>query len=303
MSWTPELEAEIRRLAESGMPHTVISARTGHSRKAIGKKLKRMGVTRLTCSNGHSITDESLYEDGRCRICTKERQKIYRLNLSAEQRAARNARKRRSHAPTSGRVYRPPAWETAENLAFALSLRNQGVSGKKIAERISNGCTSKGLTRVAKREGWPTYRVLQCDRERPAWMTEEALERARRLWDEKVPVPDIAKQVGCTEGAIRGVAFRHEWPHRPRVVKPPPVKIAKPKRQRKIKVAVKRLRISVPGIPIPLRRIYELSAQFDLPRSKRGDLHALNRAVRAMQPDHPGFRLADHQPTRLTWTS
>jgi hypothetical protein len=57
------------------------------------------------------------------------------------------------------------------------------------------------------------------------------------------------------------------------------------------------------GIPIPLREVYQRAAQLDLPRSKRGDIYALNNAIKRVQPGHPGFVLADHQPTRLTWTS
>lgn len=302
MSWTPELEAEIRRLAESGVPHTVISARTGRSRKAISKKLKRMGIVATMCRNGHPKTAESTYSDGRCRICARALQAQWRLRLDADQREARNARKRLSRAGAAHAPSRHPAWETPENLALILSLRTQGVSGKVISERIGNGCTSKGITRVARREGWPAYKVLQCTRAKPSWMTDEALERGRKLWDAKVFVPDIAKELGCTPGAIRGVALRHHWPHRSRVAKPPPAKIAK-SHQRKIKYAasVKKQRVSAAGIPIPLRRIYELSARFDLPRTKRGDIHALNAAVKRAQPDHPGFVLSDYQPTRLMW--
>lgn len=54
-----------------------------------------------------------------------------------------------------------------------------------------------------------------------------------------------------------------------------------------------------PPIQIHLREIYQHAFTLDLPRDKRGDLDALNRAMRRENPAHPGFVLADRKVSRV----
>lgn len=44
-------------------------------------------------------------------------------------------------------------------------------------------------------------------------------------------------------------------------------------------------------IPIPLREVYRWGADLEVPLEQRGDIHAINDAVWAQDPTHPGFRL------------
>ena len=52
-------------------------------------------------------------------------------------------------------------------------------------------------------------------------------------------------------------------------------------------------------IAIPLREVYARGFTLELPRAKRGDLAALNAAVKRDDPAHPGFCLADRKLSRI----
>jgi len=53
-------------------------------------------------------------------------------------------------------------------------------------------------------------------------------------------------------------------------------------------------------IAVPLRIIYQWGGFFDLPLPQRGDVDAVNRAMRSADPTHPGFRVtSDNLPYSL----
>lgn len=52
-------------------------------------------------------------------------------------------------------------------------------------------------------------------------------------------------------------------------------------------------------IQIHLREIYQHGFTLDLPHDQRGDLDALNRAIRRDDPGHPGFALANRLVSRV----
>lgn len=52
-------------------------------------------------------------------------------------------------------------------------------------------------------------------------------------------------------------------------------------------------------IEIPLREVYARGFTMDLPQSKRGDLAALNAAIKRDNPIHPGFCLAERKTSRI----
>lgn len=346
VSWTPEQEDELRRLLANGLTHIAIGSRIGRSRKAIGKKLKRMGILGPTaCRNGHPKTPESTYNDGRCRLCASERQKQWRLNLSDERREARNAAKRQ---PPRG------TWRTDEALAYARASWERGITAAKIAVHIGNGCTKRAIQATARRQQWPASTWLSDS----TWITAATERRARELWDAGYSSVQIAAIIGdgCTKDAILGMKRRRKWPAhtaqcRPAaaMISPSPMQIDSlnllwrsqralkdiretvnalgPKQftDKQLRHMARKLNLRRPSlrgtklglydrpakppkpvggpIPIPYREVRRLGADLELPLSKRGDIYAVSNAMKRAQPGHPGFVLADHQPTRLTWVS
>lgn len=243
-----------------------------------------------TCRNGHPYVDGSYTVRGRgrhCRQCERDRNKRW-FQANSE---ARNARRRKPPRQT---------WINYATLAQARAMRDRGVTLDTIAATIGNGCSRKSLQRISKLHQWPVYKPPS------VWMTDESLALARTLWDEGRSAEVIAKLIGngCTKGAICGLVHRRKWPARPPAEKPAPsvLQTKKPPKKGRLTFTPKKVRKPVVvGIPILLREVYQRAAALDLPRTKRGDIDALNRAVRRDKPDHPGFVLADHKPTRVTW--
>ena len=136
----------------------------------------------------------------------------------------------------------------------------------------------------------------------------EQLALLRHLWTETIePAADIIVKVNAagarqsSHQQLRDVARAHGW-RRPEGWKRANGKrVAQMQRERKRKSAYTKFSATNPPIAIPLREVHRLAAEIELPLSQRDDIHALNRAVRQEQPNHPGFILADYQPTRLTW--
>jgi hypothetical protein len=188
-------------------------------------------------------------------------------------------------------------WLTEANIALARQRWDAGMSADAIAKEIGDGCTKGAVLGVRRRHQWPTRVGLPVE---PALGYSPAqAAKVREMWTTDAPLALIRSTVNAlgttqlTEPQLRGIARRFNL-HRP--------SLRGHKMSLRIGAAVtKRARVKGSPIPIPLREVYQRSAQLELPRTKRGNIHALNNAMKRAQPDHPGFVLADTQPTRLTW--
>lgn len=67
-------------------------------------------------------------------------------------------------------------------------------------------------------------------------------------------------------------------------------RLPKPAPAPKEKVVAPKSKTAAP-IAVPLRIIYQWGGFFDLPLDKRGDVDAVNRAMRHADPTHPGFKV------------
>jgi hypothetical protein len=258
-----------------------------------------------TCRKGHPLVDGSFYMRGavaHCRICRREQQKLWRINWTPEYRLARKMGKRRPAQLTE-------TWRTDEALAKARALFEQGIGAKDIAAEIGNGCTKVAIKSMAARRRWiapPRQRKVRAKKLRVNALgySAEQKEAIVELWATDTETADIrahVNQIGPAQltnqqisdmarrfGARRPASFflqrnrkgaQSRWATNP-----------KPKQRQ-----------AGAQIPIPLREVYQRCAQLDVPRAKRGSVEALNAAMRRIQPDHPGFAVADFQPTRLRW--
>jgi len=299
VSWTPEQEAELYRLVADGLTQTAIGQKIGRSLNAINKKLRRTGVdtTRSTCRNGHP------YPEGKrhCLVCRRAQWTRWRLSLTDEQRTARNAARRQIipkalPAPKQSK----PTWITEANVTKARQLWDEGWSDARIAAEI--GCTVLAIYGYRRKRKWPLREVRGPSTKPALGYSPEQAAKIRELWEAKVDIGfisqtinaigpaqltikqlrHVARRFGLKRPSLRGnkMGLRTPRAHTP---KPPRLKSA--------------------PIPIPLREVYQRAAQLELPRTKRGDIYALNNAMKHTQPGHPGFVLNDYQPTRLTWTS
>ena len=317
---------------EAFTPHGVRYCRTCHP------ECKDANDTPM-CRNGHVLSDDNIYiQDGmrRCRICRKEGSARWRARQSPEYREMRNATRRtgksRSKWQTeetlslaralwaqgasgpeiaaqigNGCTYRaihhlssaqqwPRAPRIVWDTAKARQLWDEGLGDKRIARQL--GTTPGAISGYRRRNKWPLRHVAH-----GAWRPSAAQEaKVRELWvQQRVALDFILRVVNAagpkqyTTKKLRNLALRLGLKRPPM---PPKVRIravapAKPKP----------LKPAGGPISIPLREVYQRAAELDLPPSKRGDISALNAAIKRAQPQHPGFRIADHQPTRLTWTS
>lgn len=286
-----------------------------------------------TCRNGHPLTEDNIYiQEGatRCRTCRKEGSARWRATLSPERREARNASRR-----TGGK----PTWRTDETLTLARSLWAQSVSAPQIAERIGNGCTARSVYRLSVIQKWPRPPRVVWDTVLARQLWDEGLSdeqiarrlgttpdaisgyRRRRKWPSRYVVRGSWRGSDAQEAKVKEL-----WETRfdiDLILRT--VNAAGPKQYttKKLRHVARRLGLKRPSlrgvkmarlnrpakppkqvggpIPIPYREVRRLGADLELPLSKRGDIYAVSNAMKRAQPGHPGFVLADHQPTRLTW--
>lgn len=138
---------------------------------------------------------------------------------------------------------------------------------------------------------WAAYQSIKKDGANDATILRMAAEGA--------PWAEIAKACGISKASVHrcrarlGItkAIARHKNHQPRLAKPkarkvPSVVASPPVTQRE-------------PIAIPLREVYTRAMVMNLPLSKRGDLAALNAAVRRENPTHPGYVVAAHQTSRI----
>lgn len=220
-------------------------------------------------------------------------------------------------------------WITEANLTKARALWDDGLSAKQIAVKIGRDCTKNAIIGMARRREWPDRpspiirtgapkkrvpaaqktslvfpvhtRALQYDHVQLALL--------RSQWGKHLDPRDICADFNAagpakvTLGQIVALARRMGL-NRPLSWKKELARQQGLSRVGKAAWAPKKSAFDSKGGPIviPLREVYRRAAELNIPRSKWGDIDALNKAMRRQKPEHPGFIVGNHQPSRLAWS-
>lgn len=198
--------------------------------------------------------------------------------------------------------HKKSTWATPENVAKARALYDAGHSDTEIARQV--GCSVDAIWGHRRKRKWPPRRHF-----RNPWRgSDEQEAKIQELWGQHIHIETIRSAVNAigpkqyNQSQLHTVAARLGLKRPPVLIRNAPVRPVRVAPVRAQPVKPKPKPTGGP-IAIPLREVYQRAAQLEIPRSKRGSIEALNRAIKRVKPEHPGFRVADHQPTRLTWTS
>lgn len=279
---------------------------------------------RKFCSLSCAHEQQKRVVDVACEHCAKVfPTKAWRPNRFCSVVCAGLARRRNASCKTCGTPLRPRqamycsikcAWEprrvtrTCERCGNPVKLRRQKYCSPECAHPHKKCVVCGNPSRLI------TKRRLTCSAEcstarirspRNPLYTDELITRIANLASQNMTRREIGESVGLTEGQVSGLCERRKIKlhRRGPLPKPKPIKVVQPRPP-----VMRAYKLSTPKPKpirtdrresIPLREVYRLGSELGVPLSMRGDIHAVSRAMKAVDPAHPGFRLKE----AVGWTT
>lgn len=255
--------------------------------KVCGKVLEK--DQKIYCSHEHAWADKRIDRRKRpnCGECGKPlpRDKVLFCDFACANKArvrdhgnCKTCSKplRRGQIAFCGMECRVKVWH-----AETLSLYESGLPSSAIAEKL--GINERGLQK----------RMSALGIKRRHYSPEQIAE-FKRLYESGAPDAELIAGVnalpgkrmlgaGAVEGLRSRLKLRRNQTESDRVRKSWATR-------RKSKPAAEQAP-SDPRVGIPLREVYRWGADLGVPLSKRGDVHAVSRAMKRENPEHPGFVL------------